>query len=190
MLERIQLNAAQVVTGGIRGTPNHQLYMETGWETLKIRRTKRKLLLMYTIMNNEVPQYLSEIIPIELRSRHIHNTRFSQNISHFRARSTTYYNSFFPSTVRLWNEIPFRVRQADHISIFEKYLSKKYKPPNKYRYFFFGNRYTSILYSQLRMGCSRLNSHLHKIGIRDTGDCACGANNEDAFHYFFYLSKL
>ena len=41
MLERIHLVAARVVTGGMRGTPNHQLYMETGWETLKVRTQKK-----------------------------------------------------------------------------------------------------------------------------------------------------
>ena len=98
-------------------------------------------------------------------------------------------NSFFPSSVRLWNQIPLHVRHAQHISIFENYLNKRYKSPDKYKFYFFGNRYTSILHSRLRMGCSQLNNHLHKIGIRESSTCACGDDNEDTFHYFFLCSN-
>ena len=51
----------QVVTGGMWGTSNQQLYMETGWETIKVPREKGKLLLN-KVMNNEAPQYLADII--------------------------------------------------------------------------------------------------------------------------------
>ena len=42
LLERVQLSAARGVTGGMRGTPNHQLYIETGWEMLKSARASGK----------------------------------------------------------------------------------------------------------------------------------------------------
>ena len=190
LLERVQLSAARAVTGGMWGTPSHQLYAETGWETLKQRREKRKLLIMFKIMNKEVPSYLSDDIAEEVESRNNYNTRFKENITHFRARTTMFSNSFFPSTIRIWNQIPLHVRRAEHISFFEKYLNEKYKLPEKYKFYSFGNRHTSILHSRLRMGCSQLNLHLHKVGLRESGNCDCGDGSEDTLHYFFLCRKF
>ena len=38
-----------------------------------------------------------------------------------------------------------------------------------------------MLYSRPRMGCIQLNSHVHKIGLKEASDFACGADNEDVF---------
>jgi hypothetical protein len=37
-LENVQIEAARVVTGGIRLVSINSLYIETGWETLQARR--------------------------------------------------------------------------------------------------------------------------------------------------------
>jgi hypothetical protein len=39
------------------------IYCETGWENLTVRREDKKLNLFYKIINNEAPEYLSELIP-------------------------------------------------------------------------------------------------------------------------------
>jgi hypothetical protein len=39
------------------------IYCETGWEKLTVRREVKKLNLFYKIINNEAPEYLSELIP-------------------------------------------------------------------------------------------------------------------------------
>ena len=188
MLEGVQLAAARVVTGAMRGTPNNRLYMETGWEPLDKRREKRKLILMYKIKNNEVPLYLQNAIPDQMNTRN-YNTRSSHNMIHARVRTSLYSESFFPSTIRLWNELPSNIRHAEHITIFKKYLDKRYKIPPKNPLFHLGNRYTSILHARLRMGCSQLNDHLFKLGIKDSKSCSCGALNEDTYHFFFNCPK-
>jgi len=50
-LERLQLQAARIVTGLPTYTSKRHLYFETGWETLKERRRKRKLNQFYKIYN-------------------------------------------------------------------------------------------------------------------------------------------
>ena len=37
----------------------------------------------------------------------------------------------------------------------------------------------------MRLKCSALNAHLHKIGVLEIGMCACGEGIEDIFHFFF-----
>ena len=43
----------------------------------------------------------------------------------------------------------------------------------------------SVQHTRLRLEASQLNSHLFKIGIKDTPKCSCGSPNEDAWHFFF-----
>ena len=61
-LEKIQLEAARIVTGATKLVSLEMLYKETGWETLEIRRSKHKLCLFYKMNNNISPEYLSSLV--------------------------------------------------------------------------------------------------------------------------------
>ena len=62
-LEKIQLEAARIVTGTTKLVSIDNLYSETGWETLKSRRKQHKLILFYKMVNNLTPIYLSSLLP-------------------------------------------------------------------------------------------------------------------------------
>ena len=62
-LEKIQLEAARIVTGTTKLVSLEMLYKETGWETLEVRRSKHKLCLFYKMNNNISPEYLSSLVP-------------------------------------------------------------------------------------------------------------------------------
>jgi hypothetical protein len=62
-LEKVQLEAARIVTGLPSFASIHSIYIETGWEKLKTRREVRKLVLFYKIVNGQVPDYLAELVP-------------------------------------------------------------------------------------------------------------------------------
>jgi hypothetical protein len=74
-LENIQLDAARIVTGGTRLTSHDSLYEETKWEKLKDRRNNYKLVLFHKMNYNKTPQYLVELTPKTVGTRHTHNTR-------------------------------------------------------------------------------------------------------------------
>jgi hypothetical protein len=57
-LEKIQLEAARIVTGLTKFASKDSLYFETGWETLANRRETRKLTTFYQIHNKLCPPYL------------------------------------------------------------------------------------------------------------------------------------
>ena len=61
-LEKVQLEAARIVTGMPLFASRESLYFETGWETLKDRRTRRELTLFYRVYNHDVPSFLSDIV--------------------------------------------------------------------------------------------------------------------------------
>ena len=63
-LERLQLEAARIITGLPIFTNTEYLYRETGWERLEERRTRRKLQLLYNIQNGSTPPYLLDLILI------------------------------------------------------------------------------------------------------------------------------
>ena len=50
--ENVQLEASRIVIGGTRLVSLNNLYMETGWEKLKDRREKHKLVQFYKMTKN------------------------------------------------------------------------------------------------------------------------------------------
>ena len=99
-----------------------------------------------------------------------------------RARTNLYFNSFFPSTIRTWNELPDEIKGASNISAFKYQLNKHKKPPPMY--FHAGTRKGQILHTRIRMECSSLNSHLYSKNIINSPSCSCGGF-ESAYHFFF-----
>lgn len=79
-LEGIQTEAARIITGGTRRVSINKLYIETGWERLKDRREKYRLTYFYKMRNGLTPEFLSNLVPQNLRSIHDHNTRHSHII--------------------------------------------------------------------------------------------------------------
>ena len=62
-LEKIQLEAARIVTGTTKLVSIENLCKETGWETLSSRRRQHKLTLFYKMTNYLIPAYLSSLLP-------------------------------------------------------------------------------------------------------------------------------
>ena len=74
-LEKLQLNAARIVTGLPIFASANSLYTETGWETLAERRKNKKLTLMYKIINNDAPSYLTSLLPHRVNEISNYNLR-------------------------------------------------------------------------------------------------------------------
>jgi hypothetical protein len=104
-LEKVQLEAARIVTGLPSFASIHSIYIETGWEKLKTRREVRKLVLFYKIVNGQVPDYLTELVPSTVADTNNYNLRSKLNISQPSYRLSTYQQSYFPSTIKLWNTL-------------------------------------------------------------------------------------
>ena len=62
-IEKVQYKAALAITGAWQGSNRSKLYEELGWESLSDRRITRRLLMMYKIVNNHTPDYLTEKLP-------------------------------------------------------------------------------------------------------------------------------
>jgi hypothetical protein len=86
------------------------LYEETKWEKLKDRRNNHKLVLFHKMNYNKTPQYLAELIPKTVGTRHTHNTRQINNIVNINCQTSLYSEYFLPSTIKAWNDLPLTNR--------------------------------------------------------------------------------
>ena len=181
-LEKIQQEAARIITGATRLVSLTNLYKETGLEPLKERRRKHKLTLFYKMYNNLVPSYLSSMIPARVGDTTSYPLRNSANIRNIPCKSQLFSNSFLPSVISSWNNLPNEVRLAQSLPAFKYALNKnKQSVPS---FFYEGSRILNVQHSRLRMHCSNLKEHLFSKNIVDSPLCECGVI-EDTYHYIF-----
>ena len=128
------------------------------------------------------PECLTSLVPFDVGDRNPYNLRNANNIQLIHSRTTLYYNSFLPSSIRLWNDLPSDIRNNASINSFKTYLNRNTLPANPL--FFYGDRKSQILHTRLRLKCSSLNNHLFLKNIVDSPNCVCG-ENETNHHYLF-----
>ena len=104
-IEMIQRRAARFVTGIYSREPGTvtKIMDDLEWPTLQQRRKVSRLGLLYKTINNEVAIDLPEYI-----QRHARNTRqtHDQTFLQVRSRTKVHQNSFFPRTIKEWNDLP------------------------------------------------------------------------------------
>ena len=104
-------------------------------------------------------------------------------------RTTSFMESFLPSTVKQWNILPEYITNASGISSF-KSLLKSYFCKKGNELFHFGKRKYNILHCQLRNSASNLMADLYNQCLSDTPMCEhCIDSVADAHHYFFTCPK-
>lgn len=185
-LDRVQIRAMRIITGATERSNINALYEELGWHKLATRRHIHRLVWMYKIINNISPQYLTDIIPPTVGERQRYNLRAGTNITQIPAQKQRYSKSFFPSGIKEWNMIPIDIRESGNLSIFKDKLNLHFLSPPKTSWFGVGERYYNVHHTRLRLGCSKLNAHLHyNLHVEDDPSCRCGHGIEDTYHYLF-----
>ena len=183
-LEQFQTQIARTVTGARKGTSRDLIYSDLQWETLSSRREKVKILNMHKIVNNNAPSYLCNLIPRETEPNR-YNLRNPNTIKIPKTRTETFRTSFIPSGIKLWNRLNQHEKTFDY-----QELKNALKPQeNANELYYLGTRSTNIKHAQLRLNCSKLNSHLYALHVLDNPACQCGSDNEDTYH-FFYVCPL
>ncbi|MCG7875096.1 MAG: reverse transcriptase family protein [Candidatus Thiodiazotropha endolucinida] len=181
-LEAIHIEAARIITGATKLCSIEKLFLDLGWESLQSRRNKHKLVLFYKALNGLTPSYLTDLVPPSVQETSRYNLRNSDHIQNYRANSNLFLDSFFPSTIRSWNNLPFDVKQAPSVATFKHSLNRNLTVPPKH--YNSGTRLGQILQARLRMGCSSLNSDLYRKNIVPSPSCTCGSF-ENPTHFFF-----
>jgi hypothetical protein len=129
-IEKAQLEAASIVTGLTSFASINSIYIETGWEKLKTRRDVRKMVLFNKIVNGQVHDYSTELVPPTVADTNKYNLRNILNISQPSYRLSTYQQSYFPSMIKLWNTLDLNLRQLPTLPSYKSKLQQKYFQPN------------------------------------------------------------
>ena len=117
-LEKIQLEATRIMTGAIKLVSLEVLYNETGWGSLETKRSKHKMCLFYKLNGSISPIYLSSLVPQSVETI-THYSYVMQQIYDILLQGHSYYNSFIPSSIRLWNNLPSEMRESNMYTNFK-----------------------------------------------------------------------
>ena len=131
------------------------------------------------MVNNLTPNYLSSLIPSSTEASN-YNLRNSHDIRTVNARTSQYFSSFLPSTIREQNTLPESQRNSSTITSFKYQLNQ----PNSYipKFYYVGERRVQILHTRLRTKCSSLNYYIFTKNLTDSPLCRCGSV-ENTEHY-------
>jgi hypothetical protein len=191
ILEKVQTEAARIVTGATARCSTENLYNEVGWEKLSLRRRLHRSTMMYKIMTGIAPQTLTSKIPSRIDARTRYHLRNRADLEVPMARLVSYSQSFFPAAVRLWNEFTEAIKNSPSVASFKHNFLKKYPRPATNPLYYRGDRRTAVTHSRMRIGCSGLNSdlcnHLHVI---ESPSCTCpSGEDETAKHFLLHCQK-
>ena len=138
---------------------------------------------MRKIINNKAPVYLQDLLPDTVRATSSYDLRNSANFEVPFTRLCSFETSFFPSTLKLWNELDLCIRSIPSTSQFKSSIRNLL--PKPLNYLSAGERKFNIILTKLSHRSSSLKSDLFNINIIDNRNCSCGAEVENAEHYFF-----
>ena len=184
-LERLQNEAARIVTGLTRSTSLENLYTECGWHSLA-KRFFQKMCFMYKCCNNLVPDYISDNIPPFVREISNYPLRNRANLTNIYTRTEISNKSCVPSSVSYWNELQSDLRESDTFLTFRHKFKENILGDIKIPSFYMkGNRKWSVIHARIRNKCSDLKYDLSQNHLTDDKRCVCGNLEENALHFFF-----
>ena len=190
MLNKIQNEAARIVTGLTKSVSLSNLYSEINWHSLAERRKYLKLIHMYKIHNGLCPDYLQNLLPATVYQQSARNLRNANDYVIVTRRTELYSRSFIPSAIDLWNNLPRDIRLLDSLSRFKIKLKQLFLPNVETPlYFHTGDRKSSILHARLRNNCSDLKLHLFINHLEPSPLCVCG-EVESVYHFFFICPRF
>ena len=115
-VEAVQRRAARFVTGDYRYTSSVTGMIESlSWETLQHSRQQAKAIMMFRIVHTMVAIPASPHLQLLGAATRGHQYRYRVPYS----RTKTYKESFFPSSIKLWNQLPEELTTAESLETFK-----------------------------------------------------------------------
>ena len=127
LLENLQLSAARVVTGAIKGTSHAKIYNECNWPLLSERRKQNQLVQFYKMTNDETPHYLTSLLPNLVGDSCNYNLRNNNKYKNIATRTVKFQKSFLPNVINLWNNLDADTVICDDLFTFKSKLIKPYE---------------------------------------------------------------
>ena len=106
-------------------------------------------------------------------------------------------SSFFPRTLKIWNELPESVTSSAVLWSFEQKLKKHLQITSlepkikRFKRILYNHGIRNCIHARLRIGCSGLNDHLYShLHVIDTPNGSWGESSETVFHFFSSVNDL
>ena len=125
------------------------------------------------MQNGLAPDYLEDLVPPRVGNETPYSIRNADNYQQVHANSRLYFDSFLPTTIREWNNLPADVKSAQTLTSFKYKFERNTAKISKY--YFFGDRRNQILHTKLRTECCTLKCHLYRRNLIPEPYCTCGA---------------
>ena len=187
-LETVQNRAARLITGALYRTSTDKLRLELGWDRLSTRREIHRLTFFRLLIDRDIPipSYIRDSLPQIRQSDTSRTLRNSTAMTLPDNRTTRYQKSFIPDTTRKWNKLPQSIRSQPSRKQFKSQISNLIGIEQPPEYFNFGTKLGNTLHTQLRVGMSKLNSHLFQIQKTTHPHCPCGHRTESTHHFILH----
>ena len=108
-IESLWYNVPLAITEAIRGSSKEKLYHELSFEYLRSRRCLKKLCIFYKIVVNKSLNYLYNYVSAVNKS---YQTGSGNKFLHMCFRTEYFANSFFPYTIKEWNNLSQEIRKS------------------------------------------------------------------------------
>ena len=180
LIDQTQRRAALICTGAYRHTETTTLLRELSWQPLQDRRRGHKLITFYKIYHKIYPNYLHKLIPPANVNNY--NLRTKREFKLPTNRLQSCHSSYFPTTAKVWNDLPPPTKNVINITQFKRLtLTKIDRPP------IFYTKCTGKegrWLCRLRLGLSALKGHRFKYNLITDPYCEhCINKPETTEHY-------
>ena len=118
-IKSVQYNAALAITGCVQGTSRGKRFLELALRSLCDRRRLHRLTLIYKILNDLTPQYLTRFIPNCIRRLQSTRTNREETMP---TRTLKFQYTFFPDTLNSWDHLSSFIKSSISLNVFKKRL--------------------------------------------------------------------
>jgi len=120
----------------------------------------RTLVYTFNIITGLTPDYLCSIYPNAVSNRSHYPLRNALDRDNIARRTDIFANSFIPSSVKLWNDLPPDVNSLQYLSLFKSKILQTFNASKVPSWYCVGDRKLSVLHTRLGNKCSDLNFDL------------------------------
>ena len=125
MVEAVQRRAARFVTGDYRCTSSVTAMTESlSWEILQHRRQQAKAIMVFRIVHAMVA--IPAFSHVQILGASTRGHQYKYRIPY--CRTNTYKDSFSPSSIILWNQLPEKLTNTDSLEAFKAGVSAATQP--------------------------------------------------------------
>ena len=112
------------------------------------------------MFNDLTPPYLSSLVPPLVQNASCYNLRNSNDTQTIASRTTLFYNSFLPSSIRDWNRLNPDIRNAGTLDAFKLKLNQNLPVIPKH-YYSGITQYCNMTLDVLLRGDERLSTNIN-----------------------------